>query len=412
MGESRRRPPCRRATLAVAAAVVGVRLVGDPPRVEAATDFVLTMRSSCAARRVVGASSCSAGVDHVSLRTGQPSQACSRKSISAAQSSPSTRRPSVTSSSPAAHRSQIALVEAYAKEQILRDEPGPPIRSSPSPSRSDLGTVVPSVAGPARPHDRVRSSSQEGRSGWRWPAGPRSTTGARSLAPADRTRPPPSLAGQRSPASNAADRNPTGPTDAPERRRRRLRRARRDAYRPSRPTTAVSRVGSRSRSTTANRDRRHTSCHEHVNPSVMVAAGLLWHEGGGPGLRSKPWVKTSCSSSSLIILRKQGWRNGSRHRASICSATCTCIGNSGPLHGASHACWSRDWSRCRAVLRETGTSTTQSPHVPYEPSGLAAAQSLPMPRPDPRHLPDASDEGRTHGPVAFPARHLADLGPK
>ena len=50
---------------------------------------------------------------------------------------------------------QIALVEAYAKEQGLFHEPGAPDPIFSETVELDLATVVPSIAGPARPHDRV-----------------------------------------------------------------------------------------------------------------------------------------------------------------------------------------------------------------------------------------------------------------
>ena len=50
---------------------------------------------------------------------------------------------------------QVALVEAYAKEQGLWHDPGRASRATPSTSSSTCPRVVPSLAGPKRPQDRV-----------------------------------------------------------------------------------------------------------------------------------------------------------------------------------------------------------------------------------------------------------------
>ena len=70
---------------------------------------------------------------------------------------------STTCSSPAAIREQVALVEAYAKEQGLwRDEDTPdPVFTD--TLELDLGTVVSSLAGPKRPQDRVPLSQRRER---------------------------------------------------------------------------------------------------------------------------------------------------------------------------------------------------------------------------------------------------------
>ena len=87
--------------------------------------------------------------------TGRRSATCRRSSARPARSSRSTPRRCATSSSPGRPKERVELVEAYAKEQGLwHDE------DSEEPTYSDtleldLSDVVPSLAGPKRPQDRV-----------------------------------------------------------------------------------------------------------------------------------------------------------------------------------------------------------------------------------------------------------------
>ena len=192
---------------------------------------------------------------------------------------------------------RIALVEAYAKEQGLWHQP------SHRPSYSerltlDLSSVVPSLAGPARPQDRVRLD--EAQQGYR-----QAVVKVLGLA----QDPSGAVRGQ------APDRS--GP--------------------PSNPTPVTLEDGTR-----FDLDHGHvviaaiTSCTNTSNPSVMVAAGLLARKAVEKGLAAKPWVKTTLAPGSKVVmdyyeragltpyLDKLGF--------DLVGYGCTtCIGNSGPL---------------------------------------------------------------------------------
>ena len=174
---------------------------------------------------------------------------------------------------------QLALVEAYAKAQGLWHDPHREARYS-EHLELDLATVVPSIAGPKRPQDRI------------------------------------DLSRAREAFQEAL------PTYAPE---------------GSRPTPVAFADG-----TEATIDHGAvviaaiTSCTNTSNPSVMVAAALVAKKAAELGLVRKPWVKTTLAPGSQVVtdyydragltpyLDKLGF--------DLVGYGCTtCIGNSGPL---------------------------------------------------------------------------------
>jgi aconitate hydratase len=187
---------------------------------------------------------------------------------------------------------QIALVEAYAKEQGLWHDPShEPVYSE--TLTLDMGTVVPSLAGPSRPQDRVQLDV---------------------AGSAFRTALPKILRLSDSELAKVAD-----------------------GERPSNPTPVTLADG-----TSFEVDHGHvaiaaiTSCTNTSNPSVMVAAGLLAKKAVERGLTVKPWVKTTLAPGSKVVseyydragltpyLDKLGFN--------LVGFGCTtCIGNSGPL---------------------------------------------------------------------------------
>src|SRR5690349_11168628 len=204
---------------------------------------------------------------------------------------------------------QVALVEAYAKEQGLWHQPGSPTRYS-EQLTLDLGTVVPSVAGPKRPQDRVALT--DARSAFREALG-----GYVSVPSLDN-----GLAGT-FPASDPVASEP--------------------APRPSSPAQVTLDDG-----TEVTIDHGSvviaaiTSCTNTSNPSVMVGAALLARKAVEAGLSRKPWVKTTLAPGSKVVmdyyeragltpyLEKLGFY--------LVGYGCTtCIGNSGPLPEAISA---------------------------------------------------------------------------
>ncbi|HJU96357.1 MAG TPA: aconitate hydratase [Jiangellaceae bacterium] len=226
---------------------------------------------------------------------------------------------------------QVALVEAYAKEQGLWHDPG----AEPDYSERlelDLSTVVPSIAGPKRPQDRV--SLTDAKSAFR--------TALRDYVAQDE-RPHTDLddaVEETFPASdpiaihprNGAD-NPPAPVSSKSGAK----------GRPSTPTRVTLDDG-----TTTEIDHGAvviaaiTSCTNTSNPSVMIGAALLAKKAVERGLTRKPWVKTTLAPGSKVVmdyyeragltpyLEKLGFH--------LVGYGCTtCIGNSGPLPEAISA---------------------------------------------------------------------------
>ncbi|MGW3660582.1 aconitate hydratase AcnA [Streptomyces sp. NPDC005151] len=195
---------------------------------------------------------------------------------------------------------QVALVEAYAKEQGLWLDPA----AEPDFSEKlelDLSTVVPSIAGPKRPQDRIvlANASQQFAQDVRNYVSEDEESGKESFPASD------------SPASSNGV--------------------------PSRPTTVTALDG-----TTYEIDHGAvtvaaiTSCTNTSNPYVMVAAALVAKKAVEKGLTRKPWVKTTLAPGSKVVtdyfdkagltpyLDKVGFN--------LVGYGCTtCIGNSGPL---------------------------------------------------------------------------------
>jgi len=221
---------------------------------------------------------------------------------------------------------QVALVEAYAKEQGLWFDPdATPVFSE--KLELDLSTVKPSLAGPSRPQDRV-------------PLDRAKELFARSLVASLPDSPAAGDAADEAsaesfPASDAPASNGGASRERDESTWTAA--GRPTADRPSRPVPVVLADGTR-----FGLDHGHvviaaiTSCTNTSNPSVMIAAGLLARNAVDRGLSSKPWVKTSLAPGSKVVtdyydragltpyLDKLGFN--------LVGYGCTtCIGNSGPL---------------------------------------------------------------------------------
>jgi aconitate hydratase len=222
---------------------------------------------------------------------------------------------------------QIALVEAYYKEQGLFHTSGAPEAEYTQTLELDLATVEPSVAGPRRPQDRVllkdaaRSFAEQLPSLLAPTAKPLGTRTA--------------IAWQRDTITDTA----IGVEDneGPDR--------------SSATSSAAQPVGVQVSSTVKARfgvdpdqylDHGSvviaaiTSCTNTSNPSVMIAAGLLAKKAVEKGLTVPPWVKTSLAPGSRVVTdyyQKAGLLPYlDKLRFNVVGYGCTtCIGNSGPL---------------------------------------------------------------------------------
>jgi aconitate hydratase len=222
---------------------------------------------------------------------------------------------------------QVALVEAYAREQGLWHDPAREARYS-EYLELDLSTVVPSLAGPRRPQDRVLLSEakQSFRSALQDYAGDdQPDDGIRNGVDEASAE---SFPASDSPAVRSGVRNPA-PAEPP--------RTPAPDGRPSKPVPVRMDDG-------REFEIDHgavvissiTSCTNTSNPSVMIGAALLAKKAVERGLSVKPWVKTSLAPGSKVVvdyydraeltpyLEKLGFH--------VVGFGCTtCIGNSGPL---------------------------------------------------------------------------------
>jgi aconitate hydratase len=194
---------------------------------------------------------------------------------------------------------QLALVEAYAKEQGLWHDPA----SEPKYSEYvelDLSTVVPSIAGPKRPQDRVilAEAKSRFRTAVRDYVKDADESGIESFPASD------------APAAANGISKPT-PVTAPDG----------SEFEIDHGSVVIAAI---------------TSCTNTSNPSVMLGAALLAKKAVEKGLHVKPWVKTTLAPGSKVVtdyyeragltpyLDKLGFN--------LVGYGCTtCIGNSGPL---------------------------------------------------------------------------------
>jgi aconitate hydratase len=171
---------------------------------------------------------------------------------------------------------QLDLIEAYAKVQGLWHDASIEPRYS-EYLELDLSTVVPSIAGPKRPQDRIQLS----------------------MAKESFEKVLPSYSAQASKPTAVAG----------------------QSFAMDNGHVAIASI---------------TSCTNTSNPSVMLAAGLLARKAVAKGLKSKPWVKTSLAPGSKVVTEyynKSGLtKDLDALGFNLVGYGCaTCIGNSGPL---------------------------------------------------------------------------------
>jgi aconitate hydratase len=318
--------------------VVGFRLEGELPEGSTATDLVLTVTEMLRKHGVVGkfVEFYGPGVANVPLENRATIGNMSPEYGSTITIFPIDGETLRYLSFTGRPDELVALVEAYAKEQGLWHDPeATPVFSE--TLELDLSTVVPSLAGPSRPQDRIRldqakacfaqdvvgslpepARGSEADARPEFPNGSPEEAGIESFPASD---PPAESAGVT--GEGEPDRNHAPLAEPSERPQKRV---------PIRLADG----------TDVELDHGHvviaaiTSCTNTSNPSVMLAAGLLARNAVERGLASKPWVKTSLAPGSKVVmdyyeragllpyLEKLGFY--------LVGFGCTtCIGNSGPL---------------------------------------------------------------------------------
>jgi len=217
---------------------------------------------------------------------------------------------------------QVALVEAYAKEQGLWHDPAREAAYS-EYLELDLSTVVPSIAGPKRPQDRIQLT--DAKRAFEDVLPDYVDDEEEELSELDEA-----IAGT-FPASDPVKSDDDLDDAAPPEHHNA------DRSLPSRRVPITMEDGTE---TELDHGRvviaSITSCTNTSNPSVMLAAGLLARNAAERGLTVKPWVKTSMAPGSKVVTdyyEKAGlWPALESLGYHLVGYGCTtCIGNSGPL---------------------------------------------------------------------------------
>ncbi|MEU1424381.1 aconitate hydratase [Kitasatospora sp. NPDC005751] len=309
--------------------VVGVRLSGALPSGSTATDLVLTIAERLRAHGVVGSfvEFHGPGVAEVPVANRATIGNMSPEYGATCAIFPIDAETLAYLRLTGRDERHVALVEAYAKEQGLWHDPGHTADYSETLD-IDLSAVVPSIAGPKRPQDRI--ALPEAPAALFAALGRGDTPDAGAPAGVDEGDE------ESFPASDPLSVTGDHPGDRPAEPTR-VPRAGETPPPPSGPVCAAGPDGTVDRlGHGAVVIAAITSCTNTSNPQVMVAAGLLARKAVERGLRSRPWVKTSLAPGSRIVmdyLAHAGLLPALETLGfDLVGYGCTtCIGNSGPL---------------------------------------------------------------------------------
>ena len=262
--------------------VVGFKLTGEIPAGVTATDVVLTITQMLREHGVVGkfVEFYGAGVGSVPLANRATIGNMSPEFGSTAAMFPIDEVTLGYLRLTGRSAQQIDLVEAYAKAQGLWHDPAREPRYS-EYMELDLSTVVPSIAGPRRPQDRIELDVAQDRF---------HADVAEFLSDKTAISGVPVTVGS-------------------------------ESFELENGAVTIAAI---------------TSCTNTSNPSVMLAAGLLARNAARKGLKSKPWVKTTLAPGSKVVTdyyEKAGLMDDLEALGFylVGYGCTTCIGNSGPL---------------------------------------------------------------------------------
>jgi aconitate hydratase len=261
--------------------VIGFHLSGALPEGATATDLVLTVTQMLRKKGVVGkfVEFYGPGLAHLSLEDQATIANMAPEYGATCGFFPVTRATIDYLTQTNRDKDRVALVEAYAKEQGLWYEDGMPDPVFSDTLELDISTVLPSLAGPKRPQDRVLLTEAASK------FEDALTGDFGKLSDAPRV----AVAGENFDVGNG--------------------------------DVVIAAI---------------TSCTNTSNPSVLIAAGLVAKKANALGLKVKPWVKTSLAPGSQVVteylkaagLQKELDACGFNLVGYGCT---TCIGNSGPL---------------------------------------------------------------------------------
>ena len=310
--------------------VVGFKLFGELPEGATATDLVLTVTQKLREHGVVGkfVEFYGPGVPNLPLADRATIGNMSPEFGSTCAIFPIDEETLRYLEFTGRSAEQIELVEAYASAQGLWHDADTEEKTYSETLELDLGEVVPSLAGPKRPQDRV--SLTESKAAFRGALEDILPEPERGRWAVDEE------VAESFPASDPPAHNGSG-SGEDARRRSRTARACRSPTASRTPSALTMEDG-----TETELDHGHvviaaiTSCTNTSNPSVMIAAGLLARNAVERGLTSKPWVKTSLAPGSKVVMEYYDKANlvdslealGFHLVGYGCT---TCIGNSGPL---------------------------------------------------------------------------------
>jgi aconitate hydratase len=262
--------------------VIGFRLDGKLPEGATATDLVLTVTQMLRRKGVVGkfVEFYGSGLANLTLEDQATIANMAPEYGATCGFFPVTRATIDYLAATGRDPERVALVEAYAKEQGLWREPTDAEAVFTDTLELDLGSVLPSLAGPKRPQDRVLLSD----------------------AAAEFQR---ALAGDFGKPDASAERYPVEG----------------EKFDVGNGDVVIAAI---------------TSCTNTSNPSVLIAAGLVAKKAVEKGLTVKPWVKTSLAPGSQVVTDYLKSAGLTKHLDALgfnlvgygCT---TCIGNSGPL---------------------------------------------------------------------------------
>ena len=307
--------------------VVGFKLSGELNEGTTATDLVLTITEMLREHKVVGkfVEFYGEGVGAVPLANRATIGNMSPEYGSTIAIFPIDERTTDYLRLTGRDEHQIKLVEAYAKAQGLWHDVSREPRFS-EYMELDLSTVVPSIAGPKRPQDRIRLD--ESKVAFRESL-PEYATNGTELTGYDRDVAATMVASD--PTSH--DPRQVDDSPAPEEHGHQGTKERRVSH--ATPVTLAD-------GTSFNLDHGSvavasiTSCTNTSNPSVMLGAGLLAKKAVELGLTSKPWVKTSLAPGSQVVTDYYSKSGLDTYLDAlgfnlVGYGCVTCIGNTGPL---------------------------------------------------------------------------------